>query len=121
MGSGLFKQYNTDVIPNPDVENDFIKNLIRSNDMVIFSRSNCGYCDMAKKRLNQLNVKYHALELDQHQGCPGEDCTVVIQKLMLQTRMKTVPQIFYKGDLVGGYTELEKMIADGAFRNKNNV
>jgi len=117
MGSGIFKESGLNQVPNPDPEKDFIDGLIKSNDVMIFSKSQCSYCVKAKSRLDQLNVKYHSLEIDQHKNCPGEDCTRVIQSLILQTRMKTVPQIFYKGNLVGGYTELEKMIANGAFKN----
>ena len=117
MGSGLFKASSLNQIPNPDPELDFISDLITSNEVMVFSKSQCSYCDKAKSRLDQLNVKYHSIEIDDHKNCPGEDCSGMIKSLILQTRMKTVPQIFYKGNLVGGYTELEKMIAGGAFKN----
>lgn len=124
MGSGLFKQaptssQSTSTTTNPSgQENTFINDLITSNDIVIFSKSNCGYCDKAKSVLDKRNMKYYALELDNHKKCPGEDCTNVIQALMYQTRMRTVPQIFYKGSLIGGYTELESMIGNGLFDQK---
>lgn len=117
MGSSLFKQADS-VNPTEKPEQVFINDLVSSNDLVIFSRSNCGYCVKAKSLLDRINMKYEALDLDDHKKCPGEDCTSVIQNLMLLTRMRTVPQIFYKGQLIGGYTELEKMVAQGSFPNK---
>ncbi len=117
MGSSLSIPGILNQIPNPDPEKDFISDLITTNDVVIFSKTHCSYCVRAKSRLDQLNVKYRSVEIDQNKSCPGEDCTAVVQALMLQTRMKTVPQIFYKGNLVGGYAELEKMIEGGAFKS----
>ena len=99
-------------------ENTFINNLINSNDFFIFSKSSCGYCVKAKSLLDQINMKYESLELDDHKKCPDEDCTPIIRNLMILTRIKTVPQIFYKGSLIGGYTELEKMVAEGSFKKK---
>ncbi len=97
------------------IEKQFIDDLIASNEILIFSKTNCSYCKLAKTALNKLNLKFHCVELDNNQNCPKEDCTQVIKELILQTRMKTVPQIFYKGNLIGGYTELANEISKGTF------
>ena len=96
-----------------DPHSQFIKDLIDTNKIVVFSKSNCGYCDKAKRRLDRLNKKYHAVELDNNSNCPESNCERVIQNLILQTRMRTVPQIFIDGKLIGGYIDLEKLIESG--------
>ena len=123
MGSSIFKQANVGtqtqdsyIKSNTKPEEIFINDLISSNEVVIFSRNNCGFCTRAKSELKSINKEFYSIELDDHKKCPGEDCTKVIQSLMLQTRMKTVPQIFWNGELIGGYTELQEMISSGKLK-----
>jgi glutaredoxin len=67
---------------------------------------------MAKKELDKLSLSYHTIELDVSNNCPKEDCHSLAKTLMLQTRMRTVPQIFIKGRLIGGFTDLDKLIKE---------
>jgi glutaredoxin 3 len=71
---------------------------IRENDVMVFSKSYCPYCRRAKDMLDKLKVKYTALELDQiPEGSQ-------IQQLLNEkfSRIRTVPQIFFKGKFWGG-------------------
>ncbi len=119
MGAFVFKQQKSVQEPSQTktqpIKNEFINELINSNEIVIFSKSNCSYCHKAKTCLEKNEKKYFSIEIDNNKNCPNEDCSRVIQDLILHTQMKTVPQIFYKGKLIGGYTELEKEISNGLF------
>lgn len=100
------------------IEDEFVVDVINSEDLVLFSRKDCGFCTRAKTELDQKGIKYRSLELDNGKNCPGDDCYRVIQSLILMTRMKTVPQIFYKSRLVGGYTELHSMLEKGEIKKE---
>merc|ERR1739845_306221 len=64
---------------------------------VIFSKSYCPYCKRAKQLFTNENIPFHAVELDLHSN--GAD----IQKaLMDKTGQRTVPNIFIKGEHLGG-------------------
>ena len=119
MGAFVFKQQKTVQESSSQaqpIKNEFINELISSNEIVIFSKSNCSYCHKAKTSLDKHEKKFLSIEIDNNKNCPNEDCARVIQDLILHTQMKTVPQIFYKGKLIGGYTELEKEISNGLFK-----
>ncbi len=64
----------------------------------IYSKTTCPACVMAKDLLDKKGVKYEEIILDNK---PTE-----IQELMNKTGMRTVPQIFINGDLIGGCSDL---------------
>ena len=67
----------------------------------IYSRTNCGYCDRAKIRLQKYNPKIHMLDQDYTR----EDFFAKFPNA------KTFPQIIINDKHVGGYHELEKWLA----------
>lgn len=125
MGSGLFTASATTAPseklaelekPNKDLYESFIEDLLGSHKVVVFSKTNCGYCTRAKNLMKDLDLKYHSIELDINQQCPQENCNKLASTLVLQTRMRTVPQIFINGKLVGGYTEFERLSKTESFQ-----
>ncbi|CAF0756967.1 unnamed protein product [Brachionus calyciflorus] len=103
---------------------DFIQKTVNSNKIVVFSKTNCSYCTRAKALLSDLNLEYNTIELDRNEQCPESNCQSLIKSLVYQTRIRTVPQIFINGQLIGGYTDLESMSRDKQkfqeFLNKKN-
>ena len=67
----------------------------------IYSKTNCGYCDRAKIRLQKYSPKIHML--DEHYT--RED---FFKKF---PSAKTFPQIIINNEHIGGYYELEKWLA----------
>ncbi len=63
----------------------------------IYSKSQCPYCDMAKKVLKQQGIEYVEQNLDDD---------AVRQEFYAKTGARTVPQIYHRGVLVGGFQEL---------------
>ena len=67
----------------------------------IYSKTTCPACVMAKELLDKKGAQYEEIILDNK---PEE-----IQALINKTGMKTVPQIFINGELIGGYSDLMDM------------
>lgn len=70
-------------------------------EILIYTSTICPYCTMAKRLLNQKSAKYTELNVDHTPG--------LREKMMQQTRRRTVPQIFI-GDLhIGGFDDLHAL------------
>jgi len=64
----------------------------------IYTKSTCPACDLAKQVLSQKGVSFEELIMDDK---PEE-----LKALMEKTSMKTVPQIFINGHLIGGCSDM---------------
>ena len=96
-----------------NIYREYIDDKLKSNQIVVFSKTNCGYCTRAKETLRSLNLDYHSIELDIDDNCPKRDCQSLIVNLVKQTHMNTVPQIFINGQLVGGFNQLQQLVNAG--------
>ena len=74
--------------------------------VVIYPKDWCGYCHAAKRLLTQLGYAYE--EIDVTHDLPRYE----EMKLKANGR-RTVPQIFFDGAGIGGYTELAAMAQNG--------
>ncbi|MCB0394982.1 MAG: glutaredoxin 3 [Bdellovibrionales bacterium] len=74
-------------------------------EVKIYSKDYCPYCDRAKNLLKQKGQGYEEINL--------ENDPEGFEKLKSQTGMRTVPQIFINGKLVGGFQELSALNASG--------
>jgi len=68
------------------------------NNVEIYSKSNCVYCDKAKHYFIQNDINYveHSVEIPE----------VFEQLLGRNPNARTMPQIFINDELIGGYTDL---------------
>jgi len=75
-------------------------------EILIYSSYNCGYCDRAKKLLEEKNISYREINI---QDDPTE------REVMLKKTngRKTVPQIFINEVHIGGFQELHKIVIEG--------
>ena len=73
-------------------QDDFAKTEIDSNDVVVFSKSYCPFCQKTKDLFDGMGVDYKVHELDQI-GDAGPDLQMALFKL---TGQKTVPNVFVK-------------------------
>ena len=65
----------------------------------VLTRNDCDYCDKAKQLLVDDKVPYSQTDI--------LDDPIII-KLMIVAGLKTVPQIWYENDYIGGYNELRE-------------
>ena len=79
-------------------------------EILIYSSYNCGYCDRAKKLLNEKKISYKEINI---QDNPTE------REVMLKKAngRRTVPQIFINDTHIGGFQELQKIVIEGNLEN----
>ncbi|KAF5914019.1 hypothetical protein HPG69_010177 [Diceros bicornis minor] len=85
-----------------------IQETISDNCVVIFSKTSCSYCTMAKKLFHDINVNYKVVELDMLEyGSQFQDA------LYKMTGERTVPRIFVNGTFIGGATDTHRLHKEG--------
>ncbi|KAG5674722.1 hypothetical protein PVAND_004674 [Polypedilum vanderplanki] len=92
---------------NPVVE-EFVKNSLNQQRVVIFSKSYCPYCKIAKDQFKKLNVDYLAIEIENR-----PDCNEIQSVLGSITGAKTVPRVFIDGRFIGGGDQVKKLYETG--------
>jgi glutaredoxin len=71
---------------------------------IVWSKNQCPFCDQAKALLKSKNIPFEERKI-------GEGYTKE-QLLEAVPAARTVPQIFLDEELVGGFTELKKRLAN---------
>ena len=87
---------------------EVVKQLIKSNKVMMFSKSYCPYCTLAKEVLRSANIEFKTMELDQEAN--GAEVQDALESL---TGQRTVPNVFVGGKSIGGGTDVQKLHADG--------
>ena len=72
------------------------------DSFVIFSKEDCDYCILAKQLLLDKEIGFAEFVLP--------DCEEILA-FMKYSNLKTVPQVFVNGMIIGGYKELEAYFA----------
>ena len=78
-----------------------IKRTIKKNPLVLFGLSYCPYCHKAKKLLAPYKPVVKDIDLDRN----ANGTRRALKKI---SGMKTFPQIFLKGRLLGGYEDTSR-------------
>ena len=74
--------------------------------VIIYTTKSCGYCILAKNLLKNYNIKYNEIDVSENIETKKE---MVIKSL----GKKTVPQIFFGQNHVGGFFELNQLHLNG--------
>ncbi len=82
----------------------FVDAAIVDNKVVVFSKSYCPYCKMAKSALDGSGGKYTVIELENR-----SDMDAIQDYLNTLTGGRSVPRVFIGGKFVGGGTDIEKL------------
>nr|CAB3249455.1 monothiol glutaredoxin-S6-like [Phallusia mammillata] len=85
-----------------------IKAAINGDKIVMYSKTYCPYCKMAKSALKGVNATFKAIELDEMND--GADYQNALQAI---TGVRSVPQVFIGGKYVGGGTDMKKLHDSG--------
>ncbi|XP_078602375.1 uncharacterized protein LOC144876694 [Branchiostoma floridae x Branchiostoma japonicum] len=86
-----------------------VKSLISSNRVMVFSKSTCPFCVLAKDVLSEAGVSQpKVLELDHIEEGPQ-----VQDALRELTGISTVPSVFISGKCIGGGTDTAKLYETG--------
>ncbi|XP_059424702.1 glutaredoxin 2 isoform X8 [Carassius carassius] len=86
----------------------FVQDVVSSNCVVIFSKTTCPYCKMAKNVFNEIGAAYKVVELDQQ-----NDGGRLQETLAQMTGARTVPRVFINGQCIGGGTDTKQLHQQG--------
>ncbi|GAA6047312.1 hypothetical protein JCM3770_001881 [Rhodotorula araucariae] len=94
------------------IAKDTVESLISSSPVTVFSKSYCPYCSEAKSIITELGhgSRMKVLELNQ------EEHGSAIQQYLAErigAAKVTVPQVYIKGENIGGCSDLKKLHASG--------
>ena len=91
--------------------NEQIKEQIDNNDVVLYMKGNkaspqCGFSNMVSRMLTVLNVEYKDIDV-----LASEDIRQGIKEF---SDWPTIPQLYIKGEFVGGCDIVRDMYSDGS-------
>ncbi len=76
----------------------------------MYSGPMCAFCDAAKRLLVRNNLEFKEIDISSKEGLREE----MIQKA---NGRRTIPQIFFNNEHIGGYQELRALEKDGKLEN----
>ena len=76
-------------------------------DVVVLSKPQCPYCDMARALLDKMGIDYTTRTL-------GKDLTRE-ELLEIAPQARTMPQIIINNQVIGGYNQLNTYIENTGF------
>ncbi|XP_076578161.1 glutaredoxin 2 isoform X1 [Chaetodon auriga] len=86
----------------------FVQEMVSQNCVVIFSKTTCPYCKMAKNVFNEIGATYKVIELDEH-----NDGRRLQEALAQMTGARTVPRVFINGNCIGGGSDTKQLHQQG--------
>jgi len=92
---------------NGDIKG-LVDDYIKSNNVMMFSKSTCPFCAKIKGLFDELNIQYKAIELDKMDN--GAD---IQNSLHESSGQRTVPNTFIRGTHLGGCDVTLKTHAEG--------
>ena len=75
-------------------------------NITVYSGPMCGYCDAAKRLLARNNLEFTDIDVSAKEGLRDE----MIKKA---SGRRTIPQIFFNEEHIGGYQELRALEVSG--------
>ncbi|CAE7266192.1 GLRX [Symbiodinium pilosum] len=98
---------------SPVVEN--ADKLIQSHGCVVFSKSTCPFCDMAKSvLLNELKAKCHVMEMDKE--LKPDDMSTLQDHFLQTTGARSVPRVFISAKCIGGGSDVAALHGKGELK-----
>jgi len=79
-------------------------------NITMYSGPMCAFCDAAKRLLVRNNLEFKEIDISSKEGLREE----MIQKA---NGRRTIPQIFFNNEHIGGYQELRALEKDGKLEN----
>lgn len=77
----------------------------------VYSKEACGFCEKAKTLLKAKNLPFAEVRIFSGNTEPGVEYITADELREKIPGVRSVPQIFFDGQLVGGYNELVRHVA----------
>ena len=74
--------------------------------VTVYSTAHCGFCSMAKTKLDQWDIPFDEVRID-------NDAAAMKQFAEVTSGARTVPQIIIDGKPIGGFSELTELHMGG--------
>jgi len=97
-----------DSIEEFKTENEVIRDFIKNNEVMMFSKTTCPFCTKIKELFNSLHVEFTVFELDKQ-----ENMRELQNALLAISGQKTVPNIFIREQHIGGCDDTLKLHNEG--------
>ncbi|XP_002734958.1 glutaredoxin-like [Saccoglossus kowalevskii] len=94
-------------MPSAEVKS-FVDAKIKDNKVVVFSKSYCPYCKMAKTALNKYKIALEVIEIEDR-----PDSEEIQDYLNTLTGARSVPRVFINGKCIGGGSETTQFDRQG--------
>ncbi|KAM7536134.1 hypothetical protein Aperf_G00000091369 [Anoplocephala perfoliata] len=91
-----------------------LRSTISNAAVLVFSKSYCPYCKKVKERFKDLQIPYGFLDLDLKKN--GAEYQAMLKEI---TGRSTVPQVFFRGEFLGGCDDV-MAIDDETIKKKAN-
>jgi glutaredoxin 3 len=78
--------------------------------ITLYTKDHCPYCVLAKNLLTSIGASYEEVDITKTPG--------IIVELVKKSGMRTLPQIFFGDECLGGYTDIAALHADDKLSNK---
>ncbi|MBL1242767.1 MAG: Grx4 family monothiol glutaredoxin [OCS116 cluster bacterium] len=93
---------------------NFIENAVKTNDVVLFMKGTkdfpqCGFSGLATQILNYLNIDYTDVNVLENEE--------VREGIKAYSDWPTIPQVYIKGEFIGGADILRDMFETGEIRS----
>ena len=97
------------------VASQFFTEVISDKDqpVVLFAMEWCEFCWSVRKMFSKFEIPYRSVDLDSVEYQEGDRGGKIREVLNAQYDVKTIPQIFVGGELVGGCTEVFDAFKEG--------
>lgn len=111
--SGLSYQHSNRILASASSLEEQVKDKNQQHPVIVYSKSWCPYCAEVKGLFRKLKVDFTAVELDE--VVEGEE---VMDALQAITHRRTVPQVFIKGEFIGGCDDTVGAYSNGELAEK---
>ncbi|VUZ53189.1 unnamed protein product [Hymenolepis diminuta] len=91
-----------------------LKNTINNAAVLVFSKSYCPFCKKVKERFKNLKIPYGYLDLDLKKN--GAEYQAMLKDITGRT---TVPQVFFRGDFIGGCDDVMAIDDENIMKKAN--
>ncbi|KAI3382640.1 hypothetical protein SNEBB_005383 [Seison nebaliae] len=102
---------NLGMAPTTSSVGEQVEKLIKENRVMIFSKSTCPFCSKVKELFTKIGERYETQELNQIKN--GQD---MHQYLINKTKQRTVPNVFVKGEHIGGCDDTFEAQSNGKLK-----
>lgn len=78
--------------------------------LTLYTKDYCPYCVMAKNLLTSIGATYEEVDVTNNQE--------VLMDIVKKSGMRTVPQIFFRDECLGGYSDIASLHSEGKLVTK---